>query len=123
MANKTFAEFAMICNRVAEGLQPTVMKTINDVADYAVTQIKNDAPVDTGFLKNNVTKEKVGTDIVKVISKADYSVFVDKGHRTRSGSMVEPNPFFSRTIDEIKGGLLAQKLRQDLSTFLRSNFR
>src|SRR6185369_168387 len=68
----------------------------------------------------------------RVVAKAPYSIYVDKGHRTRQGrgrapnyrpkqggiSFVPANPFFSSVIDQIKNGLLKQALHDNMQAVL-----
>jgi hypothetical protein len=49
-------------------------------------------PVDTGYLKSSLYME-TAPDHVTVGGDANYTLFVELGHRTRSGSHVPAQPF------------------------------
>jgi hypothetical protein len=65
-------------------------------------------PVDTGYLKSTIYKE-ARLDYVTVGAYAPYSIFVEEGHHSRSGSWVPAQPFLvpglQAGIDSIKSGL------------------
>jgi len=60
--------------------------------------IKKDAPVDTGNLRNNVGFEPKDNDVT-IFSKAPYSGFVERGWITSRGNEVKAQPFFYKNIE------------------------
>jgi|SRR5579885_2213742 len=57
-------------------------------------QAKQNAPVDTGFLKNSIHYERTGTARCTVEVGAHYGLFVELGHLTRDHmSRVPARPF------------------------------
>ena len=123
MVTYTFEQFGTICNRIASGYEQWPAKSLQKIGTTAKTNIKNNSPVDTGYMKEHVDFEMINPLTLKIFSEAYYSNYVDKGHRTRSGSQVPANPFFSREIDRLKQGELLRILQQDYFDWLRSNFR
>ena len=65
---------------------------LEEAGDYALEVANELVPVDTGYLKSTLYKE-TENGVVKVGADAGYAVFVELGHRTRSGSHVPPQPF------------------------------
>lgn len=111
----TFEEFGKTTFTIYTELPKVIMKTVDSIADSSVRAIQDNAPVRTGNMKQNVMKRKIGIDTVAMRAEADYSIFVDKGHRTRGGrNRVPPNPFFSSVIDELKNGKLKQALGDNI---------
>ena len=104
------------------------------VGDQAVRAIQALAPVDTGFLRRNIKKIKSTARTVKVESGAPYSMFVDRGHKTRQGTgkapgykpkpggklFIPPNPFFSSVVGRIAGGDLIRRATLDLNLAISS---
>lgn len=119
-STRGFTEFKISCDTIANGLVGVVMKSFEKIAADSSQRIKQDAPVDTGFMRDEVKVDKPGTVSVRIKANAYYSIFVDKGHRTRSGSMVHPNPFFSTEVNRLKGGVLKTQVDADVKTFINS---
>lgn len=115
-----FTEFKISCDSIANGLFGVIMKSFEKIAANSSRRIKQDAPVDTGFMRNEVKVDKPGGNSVRIKANAYYSIFVDHGHRTRSGSMVQANPFFTAEVDRLKGGVLKTEVDKDVDTFINS---
>jgi hypothetical protein len=96
------------------------MASFEKIAASSTRQIKQDAPVDTGFMRNEVKVDKPGNNSVRIKANAYYSIYVDKGHRTRSGSHVPANPFFSTEVDKLKAGGLKTQVDANVKTFINS---
>lgn len=119
-STKGFTEFKISCDSIANGLVGVVMKSFEKIAAGSSQRIKQDAPVDTGFMRDEVKVDKPGGNSVRIKANAYYSIYVDKGHRTRSGSMVHPNPFFSTEVDKLKAGGLKTQVDADVDAFVKS---
>lgn len=61
--------------------------------------MKKDAPVDTGNLRNNLGFEPKDNDVT-IFSKAPYSGYVERGWETSKGKQVQPQPFFYKNIEK-----------------------
>lgn len=81
------------------------------VGKAAVQEMQGLAPVDTGALRDSIKFTGAGQATAKIEVGAEYAAAVDKGHRTRSGSFVEAQPFFSSVIGRIAGGDLIKQAR------------
>lgn len=121
-STKGFTELKISCDTIANGLLGVVMRSFEKIAADSTRTIKQDAPVDTGFMRNEVKVDKPGNNSVRIKANAYYSIFVDKGHRTRSGSHVPANPFFSTEVDRMKGGAVKTQVDADVDAFLKSTF-
>lgn len=121
-STKGFTELKISCDTTADGLLDVIMKALEKVAADSSRQIKQDAPVDTGFMRNEVKVDKPGTNSVRIKANAYYSIFVDKGHRTRSGSHVPANPFFSTEVDKMKAGKVKAQVDADVAAFIKNTF-
>src|SRR5580765_1883436 len=119
-STRGFTELKISCDVIANGLPAVVMKSFEKIAAGSSQRIKNDAPVDTGFMRSEVKVDKPGNNSVRIKAYAYYSIFVDKGHRTRSGTMVDPNPFFSTEVDRLKAGALKTQVDADVDAFVNS---
>lgn len=68
----------------------------NDMVNRAVA----DAPVDVGFLKNQITMERQGEMNYRVVSGADWSVYIEFGTRQKFNN---PYPELSAFVSSFKG--------------------
>lgn len=66
---------------------------MNKLANNCQARAQQNAPVDTGFLKNSIHVVKIGDAHYQVVVGASYGIFIELGHHTRSGSWVEARPF------------------------------
>lgn len=121
-STRGFTELKVSCDTFADGLLKAVIRAFEKIAANSSRQIKQDAPVDTGFMRNEVKVDKPGTNSVRIKANAYYSIFVDKGHRTRSGSHVPANPFFSTEVDKMKGGAVKAQVDAEILAFINSVF-
>ena len=119
-STKGFTEFKISCDAIANGLPAVVIKSFEKIAANSSQRIKQDAPVDTGFMRDEVKIDKPGNNSVRIKANAYYSIFVDHGHRTRSGSMVQADPFFTKEVDRLKAGALKTEVDADVKTFINS---
>ena len=72
-------------------------------------QVQNNAPVDTGFLRDNIDSVNIGskrTGGVAVRSNATYSGYVEYGTRHTL-----PEPFFFNTVSRFTRDLIARLYR------------
>jgi hypothetical protein len=73
------------------------------------------APVDTGFLRRNITLLERATPRkprAVVRSAASYSASVNYGHRTSNGGFVPAQPFWEEGIERGKEALMQEAVRQ-----------
>ena len=119
-----FNHFPQIGSQLYDALGKVVRKTAFDIRAAAA----NNAPVDTGFLRNSIyfktvsessygagggapTKDAYLLPEVKTPSDsmtayaavgANYAAYVNYGHHTRSGSYVPAQPFWEPAIDAVQ---------------------
>lgn len=72
-------KFGKIPENVANEVDAVLAYGANDFVNRAV----NDAPVDEGYLRLNITQERKGEMNYEVVSAAPYSAFVEFGTITR----------------------------------------
>jgi hypothetical protein len=62
--------------------------------------------IDTGWLRSNIFPEMTGPLSAKVISSANYSLYIEFGHHTRGGKgWVEARPYMRPALDEEKDNI------------------
>lgn len=113
--------------QLADNLRPACQQIVGNTVIEGAQAVKAGAPVDTEFMQDAVyyvtpdgrstygqaSPEKKGSylldevtpenDLQGVIgAAANYSVFVDQGHHTSSGSWVPPQPFFSQGVEQLE---------------------
>lgn len=92
-------------------------------ADYVLTQLKSNTPVDTGNLRESeyIDTTAIQNNQVVIgpnIEMARYAPFVEYGHHTRSGSWVPGQFFVMRTAVETQpqiSEIFARELSNKLS--------
>lgn len=94
-----------------KAFRPVVTRITDKAGDAYAAEAIRQAPRITGSLRGSIKSH--GAKGVKTITvnvtaggpssphDVDYAVFVEKGHATRSGSMVPPNPFMRRAGNKI----------------------
>lgn len=78
-----FKEFADKCNSLSEDLMQEVDGEVEDAARLWESGAINDAPVDQGFLRQGIAKDKVTDGEWDITSNAEYSAFIEWGTKTR----------------------------------------
>lgn len=89
--------------------QPTAIKQeasniIRNTALRVEKQAADNAPVDTGYLKQHIQATTTGELSAQVVSSANYSIYLEKGTRRMA-----PQPFMQPALDTEKV-FLFQKL-------------
>jgi hypothetical protein len=78
-----FKEFADKCNNLPAQLAEEIDGEVEDAARLWESGAINDAPVDQGFLKAGITKDKTDNGEWNITSNAEYSAFIEWGTKTR----------------------------------------
>lgn len=94
---RKFATAAAVVPAVA------VPSGLDKAALLVLRRAKPKTPVDTGTLMLSEMKIDVSPTERDVVAFADYSVYVEFGHHTRSGSWVPAQPYMRPALDESKG--------------------
>jgi hypothetical protein len=115
---KGFAELKQTTDIFSSGLETVIIRTLEDIARRSTQNIKQNAPVDTGFMRNSVVMDKPGFNIIRIRANAEYSIYVDKGHETVSGTTVPPNPFFTKEIQRLEDGELIRIVLASAKSFI-----
>ena len=79
-----------------------VPKVLQEAADTFVSKAQSKAPVDTGFLRDNIEVESVSDINAVVTSGAEYSIYVEEGT-----SRMSAQPFMQPTLSEMENEFYA----------------
>jgi len=79
-------------------IEDNIETAIKEITIELTRTGKQNAPVKTGFLRNNIFPEMKSKLTGEVQSKAPYSVYVHYGHHSYKG-----NPYFENAIRDAKG--------------------
>lgn len=84
----------------------TIDEALGTLGNDMVDQMQHDAPVDTGFLRDNIISQVLGTEL-RVDSLAGYSGFVNFGTIHQ-----DPQPYFSNVVDRV-APVFTEMVRRD----------
>lgn len=93
---------------------PEAQHLLDRCAQRALEFQQATVPVDTGALKqclgikvaDDGKSRQIGAFPILVLKKVvDYAIYVEEGHRTKSGTWVHAQPFIRPSIDAAKKGL------------------
>jgi HK97 gp10 family phage protein len=83
---------------LGEGIHKTLIKSMGRVVKRVSSHAKAFAPVDTGYLKRNITPSVIvkglGVRGIVEAKNTPYAIYVEFGSQGRS-----PNKFFTRALD------------------------
>jgi HK97 gp10 family phage protein len=83
-------------NKLAKDLfDVEVPNGLEEIVNFFVETAQGNAPVDTGFLRDNIAIESLDKDSAIVTSGAEYSIFVEEGT-----SNMSPQPFMQPALAE-----------------------
>jgi HK97 gp10 family phage protein len=74
-----------------------IPKVLQDAADTFVSKAQQNAPVDTGNLRDNIAVEEVDETHAVVTSGAEYSIYVEEGT-----SKMQAQPFMQPALAEME---------------------
>ncbi|WP_289932638.1 HK97 gp10 family phage protein [Lactobacillus delbrueckii] len=124
------ADFQSWADRVkreatADKVRPVIEKSLANIGEQALRQLKANTPVDTGNLRRGWVSEGssygAGGWQVKLANNVEYAYFVENGHRTKGGSGWVPGQFFMKSSTETIKRQLPQLIDPALYVF-RSMF-
>ena len=98
-------EFVSQLDQAADALTQGIADALRSAGDAFVDSAQGQAPVDTGFLRDNIQVTESSDREVVIESQANYSLFVEEGTRYMSAQ-----PFFFQAINAAQ-----QELEQELS--------
>lgn len=85
---------------------PMLMKVVlNKITQKTIKNVKLKTPVDTGQLRRSWQSKRISNLESLVYNSCEYSIYVEKGHRTRSGSVVDGRYMLGKTIEEVSSSL------------------
>jgi hypothetical protein len=106
-------------------LNDFVERVGNALADDILKQLKARTPVDTGRMRDSwkIGTVHVGSNgvIAELMNGADYSSFVEYGHKTRGGGWVPGKQIMTATAQEMSG-YIHEYLQAALDAHLREVF-
>lgn len=120
------ADFQAWADRVkkkatAAKVRPFIEKSLENVGEQALRQLKTNTPVDTGNLRRGWVSEGssygAGGWQVKLANHVEYAYFVENGHRTRGGNGWVPGQFFMKNSTEAIQRQLPQLIDPALYVF------
>lgn len=120
------ADFQAWADRVkkkatASKVRPFIEKSLENVGEQALRQLKTNTPVDTGNLRRGWVSEGSsygdGGWQVKLANHVEYAYFVENGHRTRGGNGWVPGQFFMKRSTEAIQRQLPQLIDPALYAF------
>lgn len=120
------ADFQAWADRVknkatASKVRPFIEKSLENVGEQALRQLKTNTPVDTGNLRRGWVSEGSsygdGGWQVKLANHVEYAYFVENGHRTRGGNGWVPGQFFMKRSTETIQRQLPQLIDPALYAF------
>ena len=82
-------------NNLADSLTRQVASALQEAADIFIENAQTNAPVDTGFMRDNITVIDSSDTSITITSEAGYSGFVEYGTRK-----MDSQPFFEPAIDQ-----------------------
>ena len=106
-------ETAAAFNALSKDLESVETESIQEICDMLVEKAQSKAPVDTGFLRDNIVVESVSAGKGVVTSQADYSIYVEEGTSRQS-----PQPFMEPARLEAENeaiALVTSKLQTKIS--------
>ena len=90
-------EIVSAFERIADALTRNIASALREAADLIVSNAQANAPVDTGFLQDNIQITSESDTSITVTSEAGYSGFVEYGT-----SRMSAQPFFEPAIEEAR---------------------
>lgn len=94
-----------------------VPKVLQEAADLFVTKAQQNAPVDTGNLRDNIAVEEVDETHAVVTSGAEYSIYVEEGT-----SKMSPQPFMQPALADMENQFHAM-VQKVVTASIRERFR
>jgi len=105
-------ELLAVLNKSNSQIRNATMRALKNNTEKTMQQAKKNAPVDTGFLKNNiVTRYEDMSGIIH--SQATYSAFQEYGTRYQSGT-----PFMRPALN-----FIYPKYQKDMTDVMRGAFK
>lgn len=90
---------------------------LKEAANQIVQQAQSRAPVDTGFLRDNIQITTETDDEIEVTSQAEYSIYVEEGT-----SRMPSRPFMLPAAQEVEN-TFPQTVQGKIRTIISENFR
>lgn len=89
-------------------------RALDKYAENRIDEMRSQAPVKTGYLRNNIRMNKPNPNSVQLNSWAPYSGYVNYGT-----SRMRPRPFFTDPLQKGKP-ILEKMLQQEIMFYIRS---
>lgn len=88
-------------------IRALVQAKLEEAGQMALEHAIELTPVDTGYLQSR-NQMYIEVESVSISNDANYGLFVEMGHHTRSGSFVEPQHFLIPAWEEAGQWLMEQ---------------
>ena len=86
-------KFVSYANQCIDNIEQKKRMALEIIGGKAESYAKQLCPVDTGRLRNSITHVQVDHDTEAVGTNVDYAPYVELGHHTSGGALVEGKPF------------------------------
>jgi len=103
-------------NNVSSEAPTTVGEVISNMAEMFVEGAQDKAPIDTGFLVDNIYVEEIDETHAVIVSAAEYSIFVEEGTWKMS-----PQPYMEPTAAEIEAEF-PQAMEDGITVLINESF-
>jgi HK97 gp10 family phage protein len=95
-------EFTLTFDEAAQALREGIAEALQNAGDAFVDSAQGAAPVDTGFLQDNIAITSTSDTEVVIESLAEYSLFVEEGTWKMTAQ-----PYFFQALDSAQSELEA----------------
>lgn len=104
---KRLEEFSKKLNSLSYNLDREIQMIIEKYGAKLLADVKFNTPVDSGQLRRSWQSKK-GKLYYKVWNNTEYGIFIELGHRTRNGSVVEGRYMLSKACENIEKDFLKE---------------
>ncbi len=79
--------------------------SVNKISAKLLRNVKLKSPVDTGQFRRSWRTKKRGQFEVLIYNSTEYGIYLEYGHRTKGGKVLEGTYVLKRSIEEVQGDL------------------
>lgn len=104
---KRLDELSKKLNTLSEDITKELQKVINKYGAKLLRDVKNDTPVDSGQLRRSWQSKK-GKLYYSVYNNTEYGIYIEFGHRDRSGKVIDGRYMLTKACDKIEADFHAE---------------
>lgn len=98
---KRLDELSKKLNSLSDDLTKEIQRVINKYGAMLIRDVKLNTPVDSGELRRSWQSKK-GHLYYSVYNNVHYGIYIEFGHRTRGGNVVEGRYMLTKACDKIE---------------------